>query len=819
MNHVSRAITLTTPGNPLARSLRSHLLVLVSLALLPALVIAIVTDVVLAARNRDAFNSRVTSKAQSFAVEIDQQVATIGILLESLAQAPDLDLTGETASFYARSVTVAGRLQTQIALTRLDGTRVFNTMDVPYSFEPFPITPKQVEQLILTRQPVMTDVVMRNTKPTPRALLMVPVLRGNEVVAALRIGILPEILYGELSRQNLADGALVMVTDATGRIAATRPERPDLTGRLLSEVSTQSLQRSSGRKTAATVPAEQPELNLSTRQIGDQSFATLQINLANAAGWSVHYGEDSDGVDPSLLNPMFATIAALLLAGCASLHVAALLADRLVGPLQYITRKADMLAFGNEVPFEALVPSTVTEFESLRLSIMQSGDSLRRRSLAERMALRDARMGKDILTSIINATADGIAVKDLNLRYLMVNQAGLRFRKPFLTEEQVLGRTALELGPVDVAAMIERVDRAVLAKGEAISFEQKYQLPGSETNQTGETRWYEMTITPWKDVSGRIAGVVSVTRDITEQRRVSERLRTLQADLLRATRLSTMGAMASGLAHEINQPLAAATNYLNASARLLERGLKIDESEITIRNALMSGHAAVLDAAQQTLRIGDIVRRLRDFISRGETELEPACIVELVRDTCDLARSDGLPDFIDLRMYVAQKEGGHLAPVLVDRTQLQQVLLNLIRNASEALMSHGARSADGTLGALGIPGHSGAIIILIARPDANDAEAAEGIAITVSDNGPGLDPEIVDRVFHPFISTKPTGMGIGLAICRSIVEGHGGTLSASSRVQPGSGDHAASEDDDGRGAEQGACFRIWLPTSPAAGEA
>jgi two-component system sensor kinase FixL len=165
----------------------------------------------------------------------------------------------------------------------------------------------------------------------------------------------------------------------------------------------------------------------------------------------------------------------------------------------------------------------------------------------------------------------------------------------------------------------------------------------------------------------------------------------------------------------------------------------------------------VTDAALQLLRAGAIVRRLRDFVGRGEAELQSEDVEQLLRSVVDLARADGIIRGMELRL----EPSAHPATVLADRTQIQQVLLNLIRNAAESIAgSEIGRAGQGVIR-----------IATIVRPP-------EGTFIDVIDNGPGLDPEIADRLFQPFVSTKPAGMGIGLTICHTIAEGHGGGLSA-----------------------------------------
>ena len=246
-------------------------------------------------------------------------------------------------------------------------------------------------------------------------------------------------------------------------------------------------------------------------------------------------------------------------------------------------------------------------------------------------------------------------------------------------------------------------------------------------------------------------------RDVTERLGTERRLAATQANLLRATRLSAMGAMASGLAHELNQPLAAASNFIATAARLLDQGLATPGSP---------ARASLDDAGAQLRRASDIVRRLVGFVERGEAELRLEDTRMVAREACEVARAEGSSG--DARLDVTI--GCEPCMALVDRTQMQQVLLNLIRNSTEAFEC----SAEGHISV--------------------DCRAVrDAVEITVTDDGPGLAPEIAARLFQPFVSTKPQGMGIGLTICRTIVEGHGGILSAAS---PAGG---------------GQSFTIWLP--------
>ncbi len=496
--------------------------------------------------------------------------------------------------------------------------------------------------------------------------------------------------------------------------------------------------------------------------------------IAMAAGWRAVAGQDLQSLRSSERALIIWCVEAAALAAIASLMLALLLSSWLSRPLRALVAYVGAVAIGGERPREQLPPLSIAEFEALRLGIVRANAVLLRRMAAERMALREARTGHELLNSVVNATAECIYVKDLELRYVLVNRAALLFGLEHREEWQVLGRTAADLFPPGIARRIEIADRAVLSSGRMTSFEQDVQW----SENPSATRWLWVTVTPWQDAEGRVVGVVSVSRDITEQRAAGIRLRGMQADLLRATRLSAMGAMASGLAHELNQPLAAATNYLNASARLLDRAGSVEGATILPAN-FQAARGAVSDAAQQMLRAGAIVRRLRDFVGRGEAELQSEDVGELIRGVVDLARADGITRGIVLRMALAPED----AVVLVDRIQIQQVLLNLIRNAAEAI-----GGADG-------PNRPPGVIVL-----ATTLHPTEPTWIDVIDNGPGLAPEIAERLFQPFVSTKPTGMGIGLAICHTIVEGHGGRLMAEAHPTGGMR------------------FRIALPPAPKPGQ-
>jgi two-component system, LuxR family, sensor kinase FixL len=239
-------------------------------------------------------------------------------------------------------------------------------------------------------------------------------------------------------------------------------------------------------------------------------------------------------------------------------------------------------------------------------------------------------------------------------------------------------------------------------------------------------------------------------RDLTERQKTEARLQELQSELVHISRLTAMGEMASALAHELNQPLAALTNYLKGARRLLDQ--RTDKETLIVRDALEK-------AAEQSLRAGQIIRRLRDFVSHGESERRVESIKKLVEEASALALVGAKERGIRVRFQfdpVADM-------VMVDKVQIQQVLLNLMRNAMEAMEPSERRE------------------ILLSTAPADD----DLLTVNVADTGPGISEELSSQLFQPFVTTKRHGMGVGLSISRTIIESHGGRIWVESN--PGGG--------------------------------
>ena len=244
---------------------------------------------------------------------------------------------------------------------------------------------------------------------------------------------------------------------------------------------------------------------------------------------------------------------------------------------------------------------------------------------------------------------------------------------------------------------------------------------------------------------GELVEVIGTFVDVTERKRAQEeheRLRQLESDLAHMNRLSIMGELAASLAHEMAQPILTARNNARAAVRFLDRSPP-DLSEV--REAL---DCIVGDAD----RAGDIIDRMRDHIKKAPPRRDRFDLNKAINEVIALARSAITKNGVSVRTRLADE----LFPILGDRVQLQQVVLNLILNAVEAMSSIEAGARE--------------LVISTEQSQAN------GVLVAVSDTGPGIDPEQLERVFEAFYTTKSSGVGMGLSICRSIIDAHGGRL-------------------------------------------
>ncbi|MDO9488311.1 MAG: ATP-binding protein, partial [Sphingomonadaceae bacterium] len=257
----------------------------------------------------------------------------------------------------------------------------------------------------------------------------------------------------------------------------------------------------------------------------------------------------------------------------------------------------------------------------------------------------------------------------------------------------------------------------------------------------GSYRWVRSRGYPRHDEAGRVVKWYGITEDVHAQRLAEQQLQRLQHELSQVARVSAMGTLASTLAHELNQPLTAVANYMAGSKRLL---LNHGAEAIPVITEALD------NAARAAVQAGEIVRRLRDLVSRGEVNTQRVELPALVHEACELTFGDTRDRSIELGLSFDDDA----AMVLADRIQIQQVLVNLLRNAGEAIEKSDTK-----------------LVTVSSAMAANDQ-----VTIRIEDSGSGVAAQVKRHLFSPFVTTKETGMGVGLSICRSIVEAHGGQL-------------------------------------------
>jgi len=255
-------------------------------------------------------------------------------------------------------------------------------------------------------------------------------------------------------------------------------------------------------------------------------------------------------------------------------------------------------------------------------------------------------------------------------------------------------------------------------------------------------RTIEFTLQPVLNARGETVLIIPEGRDITDEKRAEEEMLLHHSEIAHVIRLSTAGEMASGMAHELNQPLAALVSYCGTAKSLLK---SLPESKQKIGDILER-------ASEQAQRAGRIIRHLREFVGKESNSQRPVDIDPLFKELDFLLG----PELKDAAIKLEYRLHGQDCTVMANKVQIEQVLVNMVRNSIEAMQA--ANTDDG--------------LVLVETRRLEDGS----IEVTVTDNGPGIDADIMDRLFNPFQTSKASGMGMGLSISRSIIEAHGGSM-------------------------------------------
>jgi C4-dicarboxylate-specific signal transduction histidine kinase len=263
-------------------------------------------------------------------------------------------------------------------------------------------------------------------------------------------------------------------------------------------------------------------------------------------------------------------------------------------------------------------------------------------------------------------------------------------------------------------------------------------------------RYSEVTYSPLRPESERVEAAFVIIRDLTEHMLASEALRKAHQELAHANRVATMGQLTASIAHEVSQPITAAVTNAQAALRWMS-AKPPDLGEVS---------EALADIIKEGNRASEVIGRTRALIKKAPPRKDAISINDAVLEVVALTRTEAANNGVLVRTRLAES----LPPVQGDRVQLQQVLLNLIINAIEAMRDAAEEQRE---------------LLITTRNE------PDGVSVEVQDSGPGLTPAALDRVFEAFYTTKPDGLGLGLSICRSIIEAHDGRLWASANLPRG----------------------------------
>jgi len=374
-------------------------------------------------------------------------------------------------------------------------------------------------------------------------------------------------------------------------------------------------------------------------------------------------------------------------------------------------------------------------FATIGAGISWSGEQLQRNRIRAAASTREALAREAHLASILDTVPDAMIVIDE--RGIIRSFSSAAERQFGYNAAEVIGKNVSSLMPSPYRenhdGYIERYlrtgERRIIGIGRLVVGERK----------DGSTFPMELAVGEMR--SGDRHFFTGFIRDITQRQQSEARLQELQSELVHVSRLTAMGQMASALAHELNQPLLAIVGYMKGSQRLLESGA--EDRLGLLRDAMDK-------AGDQALRAGQIIRRLREFVGRGDSERRVEGVKKLIEEATALA----LVGTKDQGLRVRFQFDPAVDLVLVDKVQIQQVLLNLLRNAVEAMAASQTRE-----------------LVIATAADEDDM-----VAVSVVDTGSGIAPELMSQLFQPFVTNKRHGMGVGLSICRTIVEAHGGQI-------------------------------------------
>ena len=708
-----------------APSVRFSLAALVLGCVLPMAAVAVFLVLQFYENERAQIIAASVSRARAVTAQVDRNFDTTQAALRALATSRML-ASGDLAGFHGRAQDVLHNLNADSILLLAPDGRILLSTRRPYGSALPQLTEMPLlKRTIATGQPGVSDLFVGPLAGGLLYIVAVPVLRDGVTAYSLNATAGPASLAHVLREQKLPSGWRAAVLDSTGHIAARSHDIERYAGR---QSPAHALQRMQG----------QDEGWMESVTLDGIPVITV-YSRSPSSRWTVAIGIPRDeltaGLHRTLAWLVAATVAALVL-GLGS-------AWRIGGGIARAVRALiePALAVGRgETP--ALPPLPVREANEVGLALLDAAISVRQ-------ARAGMREGEQRLALVAEAAQLGIWIRDLKRREVWVS-APWRALFGFGPEQQVTLELLLQrVHPDDRAAVARTLDSA--AKG-APRYEMEYRIVLPD----GETRWIGSHGATECDHTDRPVLVRGVSLDITKRKRAELDVQHTQKEVTHLARVAMLGELSGALAHELNQPLTAILSNAQAAQRFMSRQpIDLDE----VREILQ-------DIVDEDRRAGEIIQRLRRLFDKKEVQRQPLAVGQLVAGVVRILRND----LINHGVTVVTQLAPQPLRVSADAVQLQQVLINLVMNACDAL-AHAGRSG-------------GVVRVTSAVADGQ-------VVLSVIDNGGGMDAATLARVFEPFFTTKQRGMGLGLSICRSIIDAHEGRLWAENNADGGASFHLA----------------------------
>ncbi|MBZ0072061.1 MAG: ATP-binding protein [Thiohalobacteraceae bacterium] len=381
-----------------------------------------------------------------------------------------------------------------------------------------------------------------------------------------------------------------------------------------------------------------------------------------------------------------------------------------------------------------VVTMVVVAFMVLLLKHRELQQSIQADEITQRKITKRLQESEMRLKAIIESEPECVKLQARDGTVLEINPAGLRLLDAGSPGEIVGKPIYTVVAPDFVACYKENLQRVFA--GESLVYEFK------SITLKGRVRWMETHAVPLRHEGGDVYALLGITRDITEHKWAMDQARQHQLELARVARLSTMGEMATGLAHELNQPLAAIANFTRGCIRRLRSG------EMTPAELI----EPLEEVCEQAERAGEIMRHVRDFVRKSEPRIVPANINQIIRSVDKFIELETRQEGVQVTLILSDD----LPQVKADAIMIEQVVCNLVRNAVEAMVE-----SKSSLRHITITTKQG---------------ESDYVLVEVSDTGPGINRLVAGRIFDQFFTTKSEGVGMGLSISRSIMESHGGKL-------------------------------------------